>query len=154
MRLPAHRLGTICAVLVVAAPLFGPADAQPAKPLSPALTVTDYCNAWSVTDRAARERLLARVWAPDGAYSDADTPLSKGVSGLSDVIAEFQRHYPGTHFRCSAPQQHHSFMRVTWILLKPDGSPVTHGVDIYDMAPDGQIRRIVGFFGDPPAIKP
>jgi hypothetical protein len=45
-------------------------------------------------------------------------------------------------------------MRATWILLGPDGSEVTHGVDVYDMALDGRIQRIVGFFGAPPSVTP
>lgn len=146
------RIGS--AVLVAAVALSWAAMAEPAKPLTPDSVVTDYCAAWSVTDRGARDRLLARVWAPGGVYSDPEPTLAKGRAALSEVIADFQRHYPGTHFRCSAPQTHHRAMRVTWILLRPDGSQVTHGVDIYDMARDGRIQRIVGFFGDPPAVTP
>ena len=114
--------------------------------------MTDYCDAWSIADRGARDHLLARVWAVDGVYSDADTAPVKGRAALGDVIAKFQRQYPGTHFQCSAPQMHHRAMRVTWILLRRDGTQVTHGVDIYDMARDGRIQRIVGFLGDPPLV--
>ena len=128
--------------------------AEPAKPLTPDAAVTDYCAAWSVADRGARDRLLAEVWAADGVYSDPEPTLAKGRAALSNVIANFQRHYPGTHFRCSAPQMHHRAMRVEWILLAPDGSQVAHGVDIYDMARDGRIQRIVGFFGEPPSVTP
>jgi hypothetical protein len=133
----------LCAVSEVAA-------AAPAPHIAPAAAVSDYCAAWSVTDRGARDRLLARVWAADGVYSDPEPTLAKGRAALGEVIAEFQRHYPGAHFRCSTPQTHHRYMRVTWVLLKPDGAQVSHGVDFYDMAGDGRIQRIVGFFGDPP----
>lgn len=128
--------------------------AEPASRLTPVSAVTGYCDAWSVADRGARDRLLARVWAADGVYSDADTAPVRGRAALSDVIAKFQREYPGTHFQCSAPQIHHRAMRVTWILLQRDGTEVTHGVDIYDMAPAGRIQRIVGFFGDSPSVAP
>jgi hypothetical protein len=130
------------------------AMAGPAKPLTPDSAVSDYCAAWSVTDRGARDRMLAQVWASDGVYSDPEPTLAAGRAALSDAIADFQHHYPGTHFRCSAPQIHHRFMRVTWVLLRADGTQVTHGVDFYDMARDGRIQRIVGFFGEPPAIMP
>jgi hypothetical protein len=130
------------------------AMAEPAKALKPDAAVTGYCAAWSITDRSARDRMLERVWAADGVYSDPDPTFATGRAALSEVIAVFQRHYPGTHFRCSAPQLHHRFMRVTWILLKADGGQVTHGVDFYDMARDGRIQRIVGFFGEPPAVTP
>ncbi len=149
-----HELRTLCAVLLAALGLSRAAMAEPAKPLAPEAAITDYCAAWSVADPVARDRLLARVWAADGVYSDADTAPAKGRAALSDVIAKFQREYPGTHFQCSAPQMHHRAMRVTWILLQRDGTEVTHGVDIYDMAPDGRIQRIVGFFGDSPSVAP
>jgi hypothetical protein len=42
-------------------------------------------------------------------------------------------------------------MRVSWILLRPDGMQLTEGMDFYDLAPDGRISRAVGFFGAPPA---
>jgi hypothetical protein len=140
------------AVAAVGAPAC-PLLAAPAAALSPESAVTAYCAAWSITDRAVRDQALARVWAPEGVYSDPDT-YAKGVKGLSDAIAIFQRSYAGTHFACSKPQSHHRFMRATWILLRPDGAQVTHGVDFYDMAPDGRIQRIVGFFGPPPAATP
>jgi hypothetical protein len=149
-----HELRIACAVLFATVGLSWAAMAEPTKPLTPDSAVTDYCAAWSVADRGARDRLLARVWAADGVYSDPEPTLANGRAALSNVIAKFQRHYPGTHFRCSAPQMHHRAMRVTWILLAPDGSQVTHGVDIYDMARDGRIQRIVGFFGEPPSVTP
>jgi hypothetical protein len=148
-----RQLLMACAVAATVAAAPCAVAAAPAPALSPESAVTAYCAAWSITDRAARDQALARVWAADGLYSDADT-YAKGVKGLSDAIADFQRHYAGTHFACSKPQSHHRFMRATWILLKPDGAQVTHGVDFYDMAPDGRIQRIVGFFGPPPAATP
>jgi hypothetical protein len=153
-----HETRIACAVLFAAVLAVGglshAAMAEPAKRLTPDSAVTDYCAAWSVADRGARDRLLARVWAADGVYSDPDTAPAKGRAALSDVIAKFQRQYPDTHFQCSAPQMHHRAMRATWILLRPDGTQVTHGVDIYDMARDGRIQRIVGFFGAPPSVTP
>ena len=142
------------AVVAMVGGLATAATAQPVRPLTPDTAVANYCAAWSVADRGARDRLIAQVWAADGVYSDPDPTYATGRAALSDVIAKFQRAYPGTHFRCSAPQAHHRFMRASWVLLKPDGAEVTHGVDFYDMAPDGRIQRIVGFFGDPPAAKP
>ena len=146
-----HRLRIACAMFAAAVGLSCTAMAEPAKPLTPDAAVKDYCAAWSTADRGVRDRLLARVWAPDGVYSDPEPTLAKGRAALSDAIAAFQRQYPGTHFQCSTPQSHHSAMRATWILLRPDGAQVTHGMDIYDMARDGRIQSVVGFFGDPPS---
>jgi hypothetical protein len=149
MLMRGRQLLMACAVAAAACPV----EAGPARSLSPESVVSAYCAAWSITDRGARDRALALVWAEDGVYSDPDT-YAKGVKGLSDAIADFQRSYAGTHFTCSKPQSHHRFMRATWTLVRPDGAQVTHGVDFYDMAPDGRIQRIVGFFGPPPAATP
>lgn len=141
-----------CAAAAVGA-VASPVLADPLPSLSPEAAVTAYCAAWSITDRGARDQALARVWDADGVYSDPGA-YAKGVKGLSDAIADFQRSNAGTHFTCSKPQSHHRFMRATWILLRPDGTQVTHGVDFYDTAPDGRIQRVVGFFGPPPTATP
>ena len=127
------------------------AAAQSELRVTPDSAVVAYCAAWNTTDRSARDRLLARVWAADGVYSDPEPTLAAGRASLSDAITEFQRHYPGARFRCGAPQTHHRAMRVSWILLRPDGTQLTQGMDFYDLAPDGLISRVVGFFGAPPA---
>lgn len=75
--------------------------------------------------RSARDRLLARLWAADSVYSDPEPTLAVGRAALSDAISEFQRHYPGARFRCSAPQTHHRVMRVSWMVLGPDGAQLT-----------------------------
>ena len=95
--------------------------------------------------------MLAKVWSPDGLYSDPEPTYAAGRAALSDAIATFQRSYPNMHFKCSAPQVHHQFMRVSWVLLKRDGTQRAYGTDFYDMAPDGRISRVIGFFGAPPA---
>jgi len=127
---------------------------QAAHTLTPEAAEIAYCAAWNTADRAERDRLLARVWAPDGVYSDPNPTLTTGRAELSDEIAALQRRHPGAHFRCSAPQTHHGAMRTTWVYLAADGSEIEHGMDFSELAADGRIRRVVGFFGEPPVIKP
>jgi len=118
--------------------------------VTPDAAVIAYCEAWNTTDRSTRDRLLSRVWAADGVYSDPEPTLAVGRSALSNAIAEFQHDYPGNRFRCSAPQKHHRSMRVSWLRLGPDGGQLAQGMDFYELAPDGRISRVVGFFGAPP----
>ena len=54
----------------------------------------------------------------------------------------------------SAPQTHHGFMRATWVFRRPDNTEVARGMDFYELAADGRIRRVVGFFGAPPEVRP
>ena len=128
--------------------------AAPAKHLTPAAAVAGHCAAWNTTDRAKRDILLKRVFARDGVYSDPTPTYVTGRAALSKEIASFQRQYPGARFRCSAPQIHHDAMRVSWLLRDRDGKVVTEGMDFYELAPDGLIRRVTGFFGPPPALGP
>lgn len=130
----------------MAAPAAAPADLR----VTPEAAITGYCAAWNTTDRSTRDRLLARVWAADGVYMDPEPTLAAGRAALSDAIADFQHHYPGNRFRCSAPQMDHRSMRVSWIRLGPDGKSLGQGMDFYDLGSDGRISRIVGFFGPPP----
>jgi len=118
--------------------------------VTPEAAVVAYCAAWNTTERSTRDRLLARVWAANGVYMDPEPTLAAGRAALSDAIAKFQHDYPGNRFRCSAPQMDHRSMRVSWVRLGPDGKQLGQGMDFYDLAPDGRISRIVGFFGPPP----
>lgn len=47
--------------------------------LTPAAAVAGHCAAWNATSRIERDRLLARVFAPDGVYNDPTPPMSRGA---------------------------------------------------------------------------
>lgn len=128
------------------------ASPAPATRLTPAAAVEGHCGAWNTPDRAERERLLRRVLASDAVYSDPTPTLVRGRAALSNAITSFHREYPGASFRCSAPQIHHRSMRVTWILMRADGTVETEGMDFYELAPDGRIRSVTGFFGPAPRL--
>jgi hypothetical protein len=120
---------------------------------SPESTVESYCQAWGTADRAAREKLLAQVWTPDGIYTDPAPTVARGRTALSDEIATFLHKNPGSHFQCSTPQIHHQTMRFAWVLLRADGTQWTEGMDFGELSADGRIRRIVGFFGPLPTVR-
>ena len=147
---PAFSLGAIFLAAVATTAMAAGQDKAP----TPEAAVAGHCAAWNTTNRADRERLLARVFARDGVYSDPTPAYVAGRAALSDHIAEFQRQNPGSRFRCSTPQVHHRAMRVSWELLRPDGAIDTAGMDFYELGQDGQIRRITGFFGAPPPVRP
>jgi len=140
-------------ILVTAMSATVPGEAKsPIKRLTPAEAVRDHCAAWNTTDRARRDRLLKHVFAADGVYADPTPTYVAGRVALSNEIGSFQRQYPGARFRCSPPQAHHGAMRVSWLLIGPDSKVVTEGTDFYELAPDGLIRRVTGFFGPPPRV--
>jgi SnoaL-like domain len=113
-------------------------------------TVDTYLSAWSEPDADRRDALVRQVWAPDGTLTDP--PLAAaGHEGISGMHAAMQGQYPGHRFRrASAVDAHHDRFRVGWELVDPTGTVVLSGVDVGELADDGRVRRITGFFGDLP----
>jgi hypothetical protein len=50
--------------------------------------------------------------------------------------------------RVSAIDAHHEHVRFAWELVAPDGRVALAGMDVGELAADGRLRRIVGFFGE------
>ena len=65
-----------------------------------------------------------------------------------NLAAALQAQFPGHTFRrTSAIDAHHGFARYEWEMLAPDGRAVLTGLDVAEVADDGTLRRVVGFFG-------
>jgi hypothetical protein len=114
-------------------------------------TIDKYLVAWTEADADRRRRLIEEVWAPDGRL--IDPPLAaEGHAGISDMAAAMQGQFPGHTFRrVSGVDAHHDQFRFAWQLVGPDGTPAIAGLDVGQLAGDGRLRRITGFFGDVPA---
>jgi hypothetical protein len=112
-----------------------------------AATIEAYCEAWNVADEAHRRRLLGESCADDVAYTDPRTDLA-GRGALVAHIARVQAGRPGSRIvRTSGVDLHHGRLRFAWKLADAAGGTVVEGVDFCELAPDGRLRRIVGFFG-------
>ena len=113
-------------------------------------TIDTYLAAWSETDPVRRARLVEQVWVPDGRLTDP--PLgAEGHAGIGDMFAALQGQFPGHRFRrASGIDAHHEYLRFAWELVSPDGTVTLSGLDVGELAPDGRLRRISGFFGDLP----
>lgn len=114
-------------------------------------TVETYLAAWSEVDADRRDALVQQAWAPDGTLTDP--PLAAaGHAGISEMHATLQGQYPGHRFRrASAVDAHHDRFRVAWELVAPDDTVVLAGLDVGQLADDGRVQSITGFFGDLPA---
>ena len=116
--------------------------------------VRAYGAAWNEPDKAARRKLLDEAWADNGVYSDP-TGRAEGRDGLVQHIAGFQSQFAGHRIDLtSGVDDHDGFLRFTWAMVGPDGAAVIEGIDFGELAPDGRLRRITGFFGPPPALEP
>jgi SnoaL-like domain len=114
-------------------------------------TVDTYLSAYGEPDAARRAELISQVWADDGRL--VDPPLAaEGHDGISDMSAAVQQQFAGHRFRrVSGIDAHHDRFRFAWELVGPDGTVAVSGIDIGELAEDGRLRRITGFFGDLPS---
>jgi hypothetical protein len=110
--------------------------------------VDDYLAAWNERDAQPRAELIERVWTPGGRL--IDPPFEgEGHNGISDMAAVMHEHYADHRFeRTSGVDMHHRHARFAWRLIGPDGATAVEGIDIADLAEDGRLERVVGFFGE------
>jgi len=52
----------------------------------------------------------------------------------------------------SGIDQHHGVLRFSWVLVDPQERPIMEGMDFVELAADGRLQRIAGFFGAVPPI--
>lgn len=116
-------------------------------------TVDTYLSAWNETDPQRRARLVEQVWASEGKL--IDPPLAaEGHRGITEMAGALQSQFPGHKFRrASGIDSHHDHLRFAWELVSPEGKVVLAGQDVGELAPDGRLRRITGFFGPLPELE-
>lgn len=114
--------------------------------------VQQYGAAWNEEDGEARLKLLDASWADDGVYSDPMANLT-GRDALSEHIGGFRSTMAGAVLETtSAVDVHDGFLRFTWKIVGADGNDLMEGIDFGELADDGRLQRIVGFFGPPPPV--
>lgn len=117
-----------------------------------ARVIAQYGAAWQEPDSGRRASLLDAVWAEDGVYCDPSAEIT-GRRALVDHIGGFHRARPGARIELtSAPSVHHDQVYFTWRMVSAEGAVELTGVDFGMLDGDGRLARIVGFFGDPPAL--
>ena len=110
--------------------------------------VDAYLSAYGEPDPNRRAELIEQAWTPEGRL--VDPPLTgEGHQGISDMAAALQQQFAGHRFRrVSDVDAHHEHLRFAWELVGPGDEVALTGLDIGELAEDGRLRRVVGFFGD------
>lgn len=111
-------------------------------------TVDTHLAGYCEPDPVRRAELVASVWSSDGAVFDPpfEGTGHDGIAAMTDTVLT---HFPGHTFRrTSEVDAHHTFARYTWELVGPDGAVAVTGTDIAELADDGRLTKIIGFFGD------
>jgi len=122
---------------------------------NPTTAVVDaHLRAYGEPDPQVRAALIAETWADDGVLVDPPLDPAAGPEGLDATFAAVQALYPGHTFRrVTGVDRHHEVGRYGWEMIDADAAVVLAGTDVVDFAPDGRLTRVVGFFGDLPAVE-
>jgi uncharacterized protein YndB with AHSA1/START domain len=109
--------------------------------------VDAFLAAWSERDEARRRAALAAVATEDVTFADAFS-CTAGIDDLVAHLAAAQFHMPGVVLeRTGDVRECQGTAIVEWAAKGPDGAPRGRGTNVFDLAPDGRIARVVGFWG-------
>ena len=118
-----------------------------------------YAEAWNTPDATKRRELLDIGLSNDCSYTDPAYEV-RGKEELADHIGRSLsgEAYDGLGAGARIPlssglDQHHGMFRFTWVLIEPQEQQILlEGMDFVELAADGRLQRITGFFGTFPPI--
>ena len=149
MRIIQGLLTSLVFVLLGAIPASGQGSAPSQAAMDEIVRI--YCEAWGEPDVTKRRQLLQRVWTDEASYTDPATDVA-GREALVNRISTHLQKFPGSRIVPeSHADVHHGMLRFAWKFIVADGKVQTEGVDFAEVAPDGRLRKVVGFFG---SLKP
>jgi hypothetical protein len=109
--------------------------------------VATYAAAWDEPGREKRKALLEASITADAVYVDP-TVETRGIPALMDHIDTVAARYPGSCLQLtSAVDVHHGLGRFGWRKVLADGTELPECIDIVELADDGKLARVIGFFG-------
>jgi len=101
---------------------------------------------WAETDPAARRAALAELAKASIAFQDRYS-CTEGLDDFDAHIAAYQRFMPGMRLeRQGEVRQCQGTALVDWVARGPDGAPRGKGTNVFDLAADGRIERVIGFW--------
>lgn len=148
MKIPALLL--VCVSLALS--VFLRADepqsvpAEKAEPVPPA-AIAYYEKAWQEQDDAVRVGLLKQALTAEALYQDPSAKVN-GPAAVSAIIAKVFKDFPQISIvRSTKIDAYGTSFRYGWQMVALDGKVVLEGVDYGELAPDGRIASIIGFWG-------
>ncbi len=111
-----------------------------------ASVIDHYFELWTMKDAAARRRELSEVATSDVAFQDAYGCVA-GADDFDAHIVACQQHMPGVALRRDGEvRQCQGTALADWNASGPDGAIRARGTNVFHLAPDGKIARVVGFW--------
>src|SRR6187549_1241816 len=112
--------------------------------------VDAYFAMWRTTDAAERADRVAATFTEDGRHVDQHADAT-GHAELLEMIAGVHAGFPGFQMaRTSGIDRFGEQLRFAWELNAADGTPIVAGLDVAELAGDGRLHRVTGFWGDLP----
>lgn len=109
--------------------------------------VAAYCAAWNETDAGKRRESLDRCWDAEAVFRDA-MGSADGIDAFDRYIANAQKFMVGFRLEpAGKPDLVHGYVRFSWVINKPDGSPLMSGQNFGQLSPEGKFRFLAGFSG-------
>jgi SnoaL-like domain len=116
-----------------------------------ATLVDTYFEMWRTTDAEQRAALVADTFTTDGRHVDQHADAT-GHDELVEMITGVHAGFPGFQMaRTSGIDRFGDQLRFAWELNGADGTPIVAGLDVAEVASDGRLQRVTGFWGDLPA---
>lgn len=113
----------------------------------PTTVVDTYLSAYGEPDPARRAELIEQAFVPDASL--VDPPLTgEAHEGIDAMAHALQQQFAGHTFRwVSTVEAHHNAVRYAWELVDGDGTVAVAGMDVGQLADDGRLVCVTGFFG-------
>ena len=107
-----------------------------------------YFSMWRTTDPVQRATLVTEAFTPTGRHVDQHADAT-GHDELVEMITGVHAGFPGFQMeRTSGIDRFGDQLRFAWELNSADGTPIVAGLDVAELAPDGRLQRVTGFWGD------
>ena len=108
--------------------------------------IESFFQAWSEKDPQRRRALLESCATPEVSFRDAYS-ATDGIDDLVANLAAVQAFLPGvTLTREGEVRLSHGTALVGWSARRENGESAATGVDVFELAPDGRIARVAGFW--------
>jgi uncharacterized protein YndB with AHSA1/START domain len=107
--------------------------------------VDRFLAVWTEPDAALRRATLGEIGTDRLAFRDAFA-CTESLDDLVGHIAAAQQHMPSVRMERRGPlRQCQGTAVADWVTFGPDGKKLGEGTNVYDLAPDGRIARVIGF---------